>query len=237
MVHAGAEEAVVDSITSDDDPIRVMVVDDHAILVEGLEKVFNEPADTKVVATANSGEEAIANLSEIDCDVCILDISMPGMGGIEALKDIKVRYPTVGVLVLSMHDEREYGFRCIRAGADGYLTKGATAETLLEAVRKIASGQTFISPGVATELAKRARMTVVTDRPHELLSEREYEVFMRLVVGESVTRIGQDLSLSVKTISTYRSRILQKLGLEHNIDLTMYALRNGLIREGQGINQ
>jgi len=237
MTQPDADEPAAIGGRPSDEPIRVMVVDDHAILVEGLEKVFNEPDDTQVVATASSGEEAIAKISDTRCDVVILDISMPGMGGIEALKDIKARYPEVGVLVLSMHDEREYGFRCIRAGADGYLTKGATAETLLEAVREIADGQTYISPGVANELAKRARMTVVTDRPHELLSEREYEVFMRLVVGESVTRVGQDLNLSVKTISTYRSRILQKLGLENNIDLTMYALRNGLISEGRGSGQ
>ena len=137
--------------------IKVMLVDDHDILVEGLAKIFNEAPETTVVATANSGEEAIAKLADGPVDVCILDISMPGMGGIEALKDIKLGYPDVGVLVLSMHDEREYGFRCIRAGADGYLTKGASADILLKAVGTIASGATYISPAVADVLAKRGK--------------------------------------------------------------------------------
>jgi two-component system invasion response regulator UvrY len=207
-------------------PLRVLIVDDHPIFRRGLKQTLDVPQITSV-GEAATPDEALALLSR-GWDVVVLDIGLPGRGGLELLKDIKREMPRLPVLVLSMHAEDQYAIRTLRAGAAGYLTKETATDTLLEAIRKVASGGRYISAELAERLA--AQLTLSEKGPlHGSLSDREFEVLRLIASGQTVGDIAERLALSVKTVSTYRSRILEKMGLRNNAELMQYVLTNRLL--------
>lgn len=208
--------------------IRIGIVDDHAIVRSGLQQFLSEQVDLRVVGEAASGREAIDLARTTEMDVLLLDLSMPGQSGIDALAMIRAKAPDVGILVLSAYAEEQYAVPLIRRGASGYLNKQCDPMEIVEAIRVIALGKRYISPPVAQLLAQ-AFDREGEGAAHEQLSEREFQVFLKLAQGRSVGDVAEDLSLSVKTISTYRTRLLEKMGLETNSDLTYYALKNQLI--------
>jgi DNA-binding NarL/FixJ family response regulator len=207
--------------------IHVLLADDHAIVRAGLKEILEGTGDIVVAREATNGREALEAARESEIDVAVLDLSMPGRSGIELIKLIKAERPSVRILVLSMHSEEQYAVRAVRAGASGYMTKESAADELVAAVRRIAGGGAYVSPETAERLVLDARATDPA-APHTRLSDREYEVFQMLVAGRSVTDIAGALNLSVKTISTHKSRILQKMGLESQADLVRYAIGHGL---------
>lgn len=208
--------------------IRVAVVDDHQIVRAGFRELLGEEVDIRIAFEAASGEEALQQLKEERCDVLLLDLSLPGQSGVDVLRTARQRYPKLGVLVLSGFPEERYALAMIRNGANGYLCKDCEREDLLKAVRAIAQGRRYLSPRTAELLADE--LTGEGSGPlHESLSERELQVFLRLAKGESVSDIAGVLCLSVKTISTYRSRLLEKLEVASNAELAAYALRHGLM--------
>jgi DNA-binding NarL/FixJ family response regulator len=210
--------------------IRILIADDHGIVRDGLKQIFADTADITVEGEAINGLEVMARIRERDWDVVLMDMSMPGRSGIELIKQVKGEKPALPVLILSMHSEDQYAVRALRAGAAGYLTKETAAEQVVAAVRKVASGGLYVSPGVAERLA--AELTRRTDAaPHTLLSDREYQVFQALAAGRSVGAIADSLALSVKTVSTHKTRILQKLNVHNTAELIHYAIRHHLVGE------
>lgn len=207
--------------------IRLVIADDHAIVREGLKRIVGDVADLQVAGEAADGTEVMARVRELEFDVLVLDLSMPGRSGMELIKLVKSEKPKLRILVLSMHQETQYAVRAIKSGASGYLTK-ETAPTLLEqAIRKVAAGGAYISAEVAEQLALGAMPD--SDRPpHELLSDREFQVFRKLVAGASVTDIAGELHLSVKTVSTHKSNLMGKLGVGNQSELVRYAMKHGL---------
>lgn len=207
---------------------RVVVADDHAIIRRGLIQILTEQADMTVVGEAQNAQELFALTREQAWDIAILDVSMPGRGGLEILKDLKTEYPTRPVLILSVHPEDQYAVRALKAGASGYLSKDSAPGELVIAIRKALQGGKYVSPTLAEKLAYNLAPEV--DRsPHELLSDREFQVLCRIASGKTVGEIADEMALSVKTISTYRTRILQKMNLRNNAELTHYAIQNGLV--------
>lgn len=209
--------------------IRIAIIDDHALIRVGLRQFLTEQTDLQVVAEASSGRAAVDIVREGVADVVVLDISMPDQSGVDALSAIKARAPDLPVLVFSSFPEEHYATTMLRQGASGYLNKECDPEELVTAIRTLARGRKYISAGVAEQLAV-ALNNDNSKAPHESLSERELQVFLRLAQGESVGRMADALALSVKTVSTYRTRILEKMGLGSNSDLTYYALKHGLIQ-------
>jgi two-component system, NarL family, invasion response regulator UvrY len=208
--------------------IRVGIADDHAIVRAGLRKHLSDEVDLRVVGEARNGREALDLARSGEIDVLLLDLSMPGDGGVDALAAIKARFPELPVLILSGFPEAHYATTLLRQGAAGYLSKECDPDEIVQAIRTVARGRRYITPGVAELLAEGA---AGTERPpHEGLSERELQVFLRLAKGETVGQMAQAMFLSVKTVSTYRTRVLDKLKLQSNSDLTYYALKNGLIQ-------
>ena len=207
--------------------IRVVIADDHRILREGLKQLLQSAPDLTVVGEADDGHEALARVRGTDFDVLLLDMSMPGKSGMELIRQVKAERPKLRVLVLSMHEEHQYAVRSIRAGASGYLTKESAALELVAAIRKVAGGGAYISAEVAEQLAL-ASMPRAEGPPHTLLSDREYQVFRRLVAGAAVTQIAGDLNLSVKTVSTHKARLMEKLGVGNQAELIHYALKHRL---------
>jgi len=208
--------------------IRVLLADDHAVVREGLKRILHEGPDIAVVAEAGTGPEVLALAVTRPCDVVVLDLALPGMSGLEVLETLTKQHPRLRVLVLSMHPEQPYAVRAIMAGAAGYLNKARPPGELVEAIRTVASGQRYLTAPVAESLA--AYVHSASDKaPHEVLSNREYEVLRLLGSGRSVGDIARELSLSVKTVSTFRGRILSKLGLRNNAQLIRYALEHGLL--------
>jgi DNA-binding NarL/FixJ family response regulator len=208
--------------------IKIFLADDHAMFREGLIQILSRHSDFKIVGEACSGREALSAILDCDCDVVILDISMPGRSGAEVLQEIKKLRPKLGVLILSMHPEEQYALRVLKSGASGYLTKESAADELISAIRKIAAGGKYISPLLAERLADS--LDPSSEIPsHQLLSDREFEVLRQLAGGKSIKGIADQLSLSEKTITTYRARILEKLDLNNNAELTKYALENKLL--------
>jgi DNA-binding NarL/FixJ family response regulator len=208
--------------------IRVIIADDHTIVREGLKQIMNDTGDMAVTAEASTGQEALDMLLREDCDVAVLDIAMPGKNGLEVLKEIRHQKPKLPVLILSMYPEDQYAVRVLKAGADGYLTKESAPQDLISAVRRLYAGKKYISP----MLAERLALTLESDStrpPHEILSDREYQVLCRIASGKTVKEIADELALSVKTISTYRSRILEKMSMKNNAELTYYAIHNSLV--------
>lgn len=207
--------------------IRVVIADDHTILREGLKQLLQSAPDLSVVGEAGDGHEVLARVRGVDFDVLLLDMSMPGRSGMELIRQVKAERPKLRVLVLSMHEEHQYAVRAIRAGAAGYLTKESAALELVAAIRKVAGGGAFISAEVAEQLALSS-MPRAEGPPHTLLSDREYQVFRRLVAGAAVTQIAGDLNLSVKTVSTHKARLMEKLGVANQAELIHYALKHRL---------
>ncbi len=206
---------------------RVVIADDHTIVREGLRQLLTAAGDIEVVAEAVDGHEALERVRTVDFDVLVLDMSMPGKAGMELIRQIKSEKPKLRIVVLTMHEESQYAVRAIRAGASGYLTKDSASAQLVNAIRKIASGGAFISAEVAEQLAHQAH-GVTRAAAHEALSDREFQVLQMLVAGVSLTEIGVQLHLSVKTISTHKARILEKLGLANQAEMIRYAIAHGL---------
>lgn len=209
--------------------IRVGIVDDHAIVRTGLKQFLAEQVDLRVAGEASNGHEALELARQGEVDVLLLDLSMPDQGGVDALSAIKARFPELPVLILSGFPEAHYATTLLRQGASGYLNKECDPEEIVNAIRVVARGRKYISPAVAELLADG--VAGGNDKPlHESLSERELQVFLRLAKGEAVGHIAEQMFLSVKTVSTYRTRVMEKLKLQTNSDLTYYALKNGLIQ-------
>jgi len=208
--------------------IRVGIVDDHSIVRSGLRQFLSEEVDLRVTGEARNGREALELARGGEVDVLLLDISMPDQNGVDALSAIKARFPQLPVLILSGFPEAQYATALLRQGASGYINKDCDPNDIATAIRTVALGRRYISPAVAEMLADGL---VGDDRPpHEGLSERELQVFLRLAQGQTVGQMAESMFLSVKTVSTYRTRVLDKLKLQTNSDLTYYALKNGLIQ-------
>jgi len=208
--------------------IRVLIADDHAIVREGIKRTLADTTDIQVVGEAGDGPALMELIGGDAVDAVVLDLAMPGVPGLELLEDLRRRKPSLPVLVLSMYPAQQYAVRAIRAGASGYINKASPPSELVAALRAVAEGRRFIDPEVADSLA--SHVDVHSQRqPHEKLSNREYEVMCLIAQGKSVSDIAESLALSVKTVSTYRTRILEKLELRHNAEITRYALRSGLV--------
>jgi DNA-binding NarL/FixJ family response regulator len=209
--------------------IRIAIVDDHAVVRAGLRQYFADQIDFSVVAEACNGREALDIVRKGGVDVVLLDISMPDQSGVDALAAIRARAPELPVLILSGYAEEHYATTLLRQGASGYLNKDCDPEEIVRAIRTVARGRKYITAGVAERLADG--LGGGGDKAlHEQLSERELQVFLRLAQGETIGHMAESLSLSVKTVSTYRTRVMEKMGLASNSDLTYYALKNGLIK-------
>ena len=210
--------------------IRIAIIDDHAIVRAGLMQFFSEQVDLTVVAEAANGRDAIDIVRKGQVDVILMDLSMPDQSGVDALAAIKARAPDLPVLILSGFPEEHYATTLLRQGASGYLNKDCDPEEIVKAIRTVYRGRKYITAGVA-ELLADGLGGGSADRPaHEQLSEREFQVFLRLAKGETIGHMANSMSLSVKTVSTYRTRVMEKMKLESNSDLTYYALKNGLIQ-------
>jgi DNA-binding NarL/FixJ family response regulator len=206
--------------------IRVLLADDHTLVREGIRQLLSASADIVVAAEAADGDEALARVRGTELDVAVLDMSMPGLAGIDLIKRVKAEKPKLRVLVLSMHGEHQYAARALKAGASGYLTKDAAAAQLAQAIRKIAAGGVHISEGAAAHLVADGNSGDAL--PHTRLSDREFEVFRQIVAGSGLTEIAERLNLSVKTVSTHKTRILQKMDLQGTAELVRYAIEHGL---------
>jgi DNA-binding NarL/FixJ family response regulator len=208
--------------------IKILIADDHAIVREGLKQIVADTPDMVVGGEAADGPQVLELVRKDDWDVVVLDIAMPGRGGVDILKQLKNERPILPVLILSMYPEEQYAVRCLRAGASGYLTKESAPDELVTAVQKVVSGGKYVSSLLAERLA--FKLEIDTEKPlHETLSDREYQVMCMMASGKTLTEIADNLSLSVKTISTYRSRILEKMDMTNNAQLMHYAMKRGLV--------
>lgn len=210
--------------------IKVFIADDHAIVRHGLKQLIAENADMTVAGEASSGAEVLLQVRRGGFDVVLMDISMPGKNGVEILKQIHAELPSLPVLILSTYPEEQYAVRVIKAGAAGYLTKESAPEQLVSAIRAVAQGKKFIVASVAELLANELGSNrAASIAPHEALSDREFQVFRLMAGGKAASEISQQLSLSVKTVSTYRLRIMLKMNFKTNAELIFYAVKNGLV--------
>ena len=208
--------------------INILIADDHSVVREGLKQIISGNADMTVLAEACSGNEAIEKIRKNPISVAILDISMPGKNGLDTLKELKVMHPDLPVLILSMYPEEQYALRFFRAGASGYLTKKSAPEELVNAIRTVSRGKKYVSPVLAEKLI--GELDVTNEKPlHSALSDREFQVLCLLASGKTSGEIAEELFLSVKTISTYRARILEKLRLKNTAELINYAIQNQLV--------
>lgn len=208
--------------------IKILIADDHAIVREGLKQIVAEETDMKVSGEAANANELFDLIKKEKQDIVVLDINMPGKSGLEALKEMKALYPQIPVLILSMFGEDQYGLRAIKAGASGYLKKVSAPTELVSAIRKIVGGGKYINLSLAEKLAD------IVDKPsrgfpHDNLSDREYQIMCLIASGKSAEGIADDLALSIHTVYTYRNRILEKMHLKSNVELTQYAIQNKLI--------
>lgn len=208
--------------------IRVFVADDHAVVRRGIKQILSEEKDITVVGEASNSDEIIKQMYDDHWDVLILDITMPGKNGLDAMIEIKQRIPNLKILILTMYPEQEIAIRALRTGASGYLNKDSVPGELIKAVRKVYGGGRYISSSLAESIA----FSVEKDNkklPHENLSDREFQVMCLIASGNSLTQISEELSLSVKTVSTYRARILEKMNMKTNVELTHYAIKHQLV--------
>jgi DNA-binding NarL/FixJ family response regulator len=208
--------------------IRVLIADDHAIVRRGVRQILEETSDIEVTGEAASASELWPKVRDGRFDAVVLDVNLPGRSGLELLGDIKRERPELPVLILTVHSEDQYAVRALKAGASGFLTKESAPEKLVDAVRKIAEGRRFITPEVAEKLATSVARGEKGPL-HDALSDREFQILKMIASGKTVSEIGRELALSVKTISTHRTRILKKMNLKTNSELTHYAIRNGLV--------
>jgi two-component system, NarL family, invasion response regulator UvrY len=209
-------------------PLRVVIIDDHALVREGLRRIIEEDTRFVVAGEAASGREGLALVQEAPCDVVVLDLSLPDRSGLELLKSLRIAKPGLPVLVVTMHGEEEYGVRAMRADAAGYLTKESAGEELVTALRSIVAGRRYLSPRLADLIAVHVASSN-DDAPHGKLSDREYEILCAIGSGRTLADIGRRLGLSIKTVSTYRARLLGKLQLESTPQLVRYAIEQGLV--------
>ena len=210
--------------------IRILVADDHTVVREGVKQILSGLDDMIVEDEAENGQETLEKVSLGNVDVVLLDISMPGRSGLEILEDLLKLRPRLPVLILSMHPEEQYAVRALRAGASGYLTKASAPHELIGAIRKVSQGGKYVTASLAEKLA--VELDSKADKQlHEKLSNREYQVMLMLASGKSVGEIADELCLSVKTVSTYRTRIMDKMGLKKNAELTFYAMNNNLLNQ------
>ena len=208
--------------------IRIIIADDHAIVRAGLKQFLAAEKDMVVTGEAADGMETLACVRKAECDVVLLDISMPGKNGIDTLRQLKRSRPELPVLILSAYSEEQFAVSLLRAGANGYISKETASEQLVAAIRTVIGGGKYVSPGVAQVLV--SDLSSDSDKPpHATLSKREFQIFYRLASGESVSKIAEELFLSVKTVSTYRARILEKMQMSSNANLTYYAVKNKII--------
>lgn len=209
--------------------IKILIIDDHAIVREGLKQILVETPDLKVAGEANNGQEALERLRAGHLDLVVLDISLPGTNGLVVLQQIKNQFPEVPVLILSIHAEEQYAMRALKAGAAGYLTKETAPQELVTAIQKVAGGGKYVSPSLmermVSDLGKDLKKTL-----HETLSDREFQVLCMIATGKGLTEIAEDLNLSVKTVSTHRTRMLKKMRLKNNAEMIHYAIRHGLVK-------
>ncbi|MBY0575104.1 MAG: response regulator transcription factor [Gallionellaceae bacterium] len=208
--------------------IKILIADDHAIVRSGLKQLLSGESDFTVAGEAANGLEALKQIREQPLDVVLMDMSMPGRSGIELIKQVKAEKPKLAILVLSMHKEEQYAVRALKAGALGYLTKESAPDQLVAAIRKVAGGGVFISSGVAERLALELGGNHDA-APHTLLSDREYQIFRMIVSGATISNIAGELSLSVKTVSTHKTRLLQKMKMTSSAELIHYAIRHQLV--------
>lgn len=207
--------------------LRILIADDHPVVCRGLKQILAETPGFAVADEVHNGKEMLDKVQQEDYDVALLDISMPGMHGIDVLKELKRQKPELPVLVLSIYPEEQYAIRVLRAGALGYLAKDSAPDELTAAIRKVASGKRYVSPSLADRLAFNLQ-TNIGISPHEALSDREYQVMCLIASGKATGDIAKALSLSAKTISTYRAHILSKMQMKNNAELIRYAVQNGL---------
>lgn len=210
--------------------IRVLIADDHALVRDGLHHILLSASGFEVAGEASDGVTTIAMIRSTVADVLVLDLSMPGRNGVDLIKQIKDEKPALRILVLTMHAEQQYAVRAFKAGASGYLTKESASAELVAAVTKVAAGGVYVSLTMAERLAQTLNEPA-GNLPHQRLSDREFDVFRRIAAGETITEIAQALSVSVKTVSTYKTRILEKMQMPHEAALVRYAVRNKLIEE------
>jgi two-component system invasion response regulator UvrY len=208
--------------------LSILIADDHAVVREGLKQILAELEESVALTEASNGQEVLDKIHQSRFDIVLLDISMPGHSGLEILKQLKNEKPEISVLILSMYSEEQYAVRALKAGASGYLTKESAPQELIQAIQKIASGKKYITPSLAEKIAWDFDKNY--EKPlHESLSDREFQVLRLLAQGKKIKEIGEDLFLSIKTVSTYRTRILEKMELNNNAELIHYAIRNNLI--------
>jgi DNA-binding NarL/FixJ family response regulator len=208
--------------------IRIVLVDDHPIVRRGLRELIAEQGHIRIVGEAGDWADLRQLLKDVEADVLVLDISLPGKSGIDILQSLAGEYPALKVLVLSMYPEDQYGLRALRAGACGYLNKATATEDLVRAIETVASGRKYVSPALAQSLLENLT-GAAADRPHERLSNREFQVLCLIAKGRRLADIAAELTLSPKTVSVYRARILEKMGLANNAELTPYAFRHQLV--------
>lgn len=209
--------------------IRILIADDHAILRAGLKHLLSDATDIVIAGEASNGAEALVLARTVPCDALLLDMTMPGRSGIELIRQIKAEVPRLPILILSMHKEDIFAVRALRAGASGYLCKDNAESQLEEAIRKVAGGGLYINQAVAERLAQEMVGGNAAALPHTQLTDREYQVFRDIASGLGVTEIGQRLNLSVKTVSTHKTRIMQKMGFANTAELIQYAMKNELL--------
>jgi DNA-binding NarL/FixJ family response regulator len=208
--------------------IKIVIADDHAFLREGIKKTLHDESDMKIIGEASNAADALKMIKELEPDLAIIDISMPGKSGLDVLKDLKPLKKKFRILILSMHPEDRFAIRALKAGAAGYLTKESAPDELVKAIRTVLTGRKYVSKALAEKL-----VDILSDDPdklpHEQLSDREYDVFIKIASGMKATEIAEQLSISVHTVNTYRARILEKLNMNSNVELTQYAMHNDLI--------
>ena len=209
--------------------IRVLIADDHTVVRQGLIQILSKTPDLVVVGEAETGDQVLAQLQAVEVNVLVMDMEMPGKTGWDVLLDLKITYPKLPVVILSIYSEDQFGVRFLKAGAAGYLPKTSAPDQLVDAIRRVAQGGKFVSPNLADQLVRTLNHD--PQKPlHESLSDREFQVFRMIAAGKTTKTIAEDLSISVTTVSTHRARILEKMNLKTNADLTLYASKHGLIR-------
>lgn len=208
--------------------IKILIADDHPVVRRGLKQILGEEPDVGLLGEAKNFEEVLEAVQKLDWDIIILDISMPGKNGLDVLKELKHKRPTLPALILSMHAENQYAIRALKAGAAGYITKESAPEELVKAIRKVLGGGKYVSPSLAETLASNLEADT-SKPPHEILSNREYQVMCMLASGKTSKEIAKEQSLGLKTISTYRARILKKMKMKSNAELIHYAIQNRLV--------
>ena len=208
--------------------MKILIADDHTIVRKGIKQILAEIPEVTVTDEARNGQEVLQNVWDNDYDIVLLDITMPGRSGLDILKQLRTDKPALKILILSMHPEEQYAIRAFKAGASGYLTKESSPNELIDAIRKISVGKKYVSSSLAETLA--SHLETKSEKPlHDMLSDREYEVMCMIASGKTVKEIAAELSLSVKTISTYRARILEKMNMKNNAQLTHYTIQNRLV--------